>query len=107
MSKPGNGDQITVGDISHAQGVAVGRGARAHVRGSIISDAAKEVDAEAMRAALRELHAALGQANLPADTAIAAQTAAGTALIQGVKDGEVQPEPVVTQVQQIGETLKR
>ncbi len=45
MGDPRNGDYISVGNITNAQGVAVGREAQAHVADSAVNvGAAKEVD---------------------------------------------------------------
>jgi hypothetical protein len=107
MANRRDGDHITVGDISHAQGIAVGCGAHAQVTGSTIAGGARAIDPETLRATLKELRTALGQADLPDDTLIDVQTAAGNALRQGVKDGEVQPDALMYHVKEIGETLKQ
>lgn len=62
-------------------------------------------DPAAMRQALKELYAALEQAPLPDDAKIGAQTAAGNALLQGVKDGEVNLHAVESHVQEVANTL--
>ena len=105
MTDQHNGDNITIGDITHAQGIAIGRKAYASVQGSVNADAAS-LDPETVRAALKELRTALGQANLPDETVISAQTAAGNALVEGVKDDAVKPDVVLSNVQKAGEALK-
>ena len=106
MTDRPTGDHIQVGDIRQAQGIAIGRGARAEVHGNVISGAEAQVDPEALRSVLRELRTALGQAGLPDDVQLRAETAAGNALVQGIKDGKAQPEPLVAHVEQIGKSLK-
>jgi conjugal transfer/entry exclusion protein len=99
------GDNITVGDISGSQGVAIGRSARATVTGQNVSGDVK-VDARQLRAALEELYDALDQAQLPRDQVRVTQTAAGNAL-EGVDEDKVNADTVVHNVQKIGETLKQ
>jgi hypothetical protein len=101
------GDQIT---ISGSQVGAIGEGATGTVSGTlnIAGDAdqkANEVDVEALRAALKDLFTALPQANLPQDSLIKAQTAAGTALSDGIKDGKVNPESLVPKIKEVSESL--
>jgi len=102
MSEQSGGDHIQVGDISGAQGIAIGRGAQANVTGSNV---AGEVDTKALRAALEELHAALGLLGLPPGQVIAAQTAVGNAL-GGVQDEKVEKEAVVSNLEKVRDTLK-
>ena len=104
--QPRNGDHIEVGNITGSQGLAIGRQARAAVRGNR-SLGAGGGDPEALRAALTELHGALAQANLPPQTAITTQTAVGKALEEGVPGSEVKPEAVAANVQKVGEVLKQ
>src|SRR4051794_14717894 len=106
MAERHDGDSFQFGNLTNVQGLAAGRGARAEVHGNIIAGAAEQVDPETLRVALRELRTALGQANLPDETQLRAETAAGNALVQGVKDGKAQPEPLVAHVQEIGNSLK-
>jgi hypothetical protein len=103
--KPDGGDNITVGDIINAQGVAVGRGASVRVTGNNIPGDV-EINAGELRAALEELYDALEQGGLPRDKTRAAQTAAGNA-IAAVTDKEVKGDVVVDNVKRIGETLKQ
>ena len=74
-----DGDQITVGDVINAQGVAIGRNASARVIGNNILGDVK-IDATELRSALEDLFDALNQAALPRDKTRSAQTAAGNAL---------------------------
>jgi hypothetical protein len=99
------GDQITVGDISSTQGVAIGRNARVSVTGNNISGDLK-IDAKQLRAVLEELYDALDGTGLPRDKTRLAQTATGNAL-NGVSDEEVNGDTVVENVKKIGETIKQ
>jgi len=99
-----DGDQITVGDVINAQGVAIGRNASARVIGNNILGDVK-IDATELRSALEDLFDALNQAALPRDKTRSAQTAAGNAL-DAVKDDEVTADVVVENVKKIGETIK-
>jgi hypothetical protein len=99
------GDQITVGDISSTQAVAIGRNARVSVTGNNISGDVK-IDAKQLRAVLEELYDALDGTGLPRDKTRLAQTAAGNAL-NGVSDEEVNGDTVVENVKKIGETIKQ
>jgi carbonic anhydrase/acetyltransferase-like protein (isoleucine patch superfamily) len=107
MTNQDTGDHITIGDMSNVQGAAVGRNAQAHVTGNLTVGAAASIDPNALRAALKDLRTALGQANLPDDIVISTQTAAGTALMNGIKDDKVDSKTVVSNVQQIADTLKQ
>jgi hypothetical protein len=101
------GDQINI-DTKQSQIGAIGSHATGTVSGTINIDreAANEINAEELRAALTELYAALGQANLPPDKLIEAQTAVGTAINQDIKEGKVEPDSLVSNVQRVGETLQ-
>lgn len=98
------GDQISVGNITNAQGVAIGRSARATVMGSTIQ-AGATIDAGQLKAALQDLWQAIGQSQLPTEQQITAQTAAGNAL-GGVKDDTVDGDSVVDHVKKAGEALQ-
>ena len=98
------GDHITVGNVTNAQGVAIGRGASAIVHGVNLTGETRMDPAE-LRAVLSELYGALGQAGLPMDKMISAQTAVGTAL-ESVQSDQVAADPVVTNVQRVGDVLK-
>jgi uncharacterized protein (DUF697 family) len=100
-----NGDNITVGDISNTQGIAIGRNASAHVVGHNLPGDVK-VDAGELRTLLEQLYDALGQSALPREQTRLTQTAAGNALA-GVTQNEVHAKTVVEHVQKIGETLKQ
>jgi hypothetical protein len=106
MTSKCGGDEITVGDIQNAQGIAIGRQAQARVDGHVTS-VPQAVEAEAVRTALKVLRTALDTAGLAEDMAIRAQTAAGNALVEGVQDGQVQPESLVHHVRKVAETLKQ
>jgi hypothetical protein len=97
------GDSITVGDITNAQGVAVGRHASATVTGNNISGA--KVDAAQMRAVLESLYDELEKTGLPKKEARSVQTAAGNAL-EAVNDKEVNANVVADNVKKIAETMK-
>jgi hypothetical protein len=103
-TQPKDDDNITVGNISNAQGIAIGKHATARVIGHNISGDVK-VDAGELRAALEQLYDALGDVGLSRDKTRSAQTSAGNAL-EAVKDDEVKSETVVENVKRIGETLK-
>ncbi len=105
MTEQDRGDSIQVGNITQAQGVAIGRGARASVTGHNVAQGA-QLDPTALRSALQELFAALGQTGLPADKAIGTQTAVGKAL-EGVQDDQVQADTVVPNLERAGELLKQ
>jgi hypothetical protein len=62
-------------------------------------------DPAALRQALKDLYVALEQAALPEDVKIGAQTATGNALVQGVKDGEVNPPAIESHVREVADTL--
>jgi hypothetical protein len=64
------------------------------------------VDVAALRAALKELRAELVHEPLSDDALIAAQTSAGQALMEGLKDDQVQPEKLQEHIRGVGETLK-
>lgn len=99
-----DGDNITVGDIINAQGVAVGRNATARVIGNNIPGDVK-IDATELRSALEDLFDALSQAALPKDKTRSTQTAAGNAL-DAVNENEVKGDVVVENVKKIGDTIK-
>ena len=99
------GDNITVGDVINAQGVAIGRNATARVVGNNISGDVK-IDAKELRTALEGLYDALDQGDLPRDKTRSAQTAAGNAL-DAVTEKEVKSDVVVENVKRIGETIKQ
>ncbi|WP_033294532.1 hypothetical protein [Amycolatopsis jejuensis] len=101
----GNGDNITVGDITSAQGVAVGRNASAKVTGNNITGAS-DVDADALRAALNDLYDALADADLSRDQRIEAQTATGNAL-GGVTEETVDGPAVTSGLEKVGDTLRK
>jgi hypothetical protein len=92
----GDGDHITVGDISNAQGTAIGRHATATVTGHVMPCDVK-IDPRELRATLEELYDVLGETELPRDKTRSAQTATGIAL-EAVTEDEVKREPVVENV---------
>ncbi len=105
MTNQDTGDHITIGDISNAQGIAIGRHATARVVGHNMPQDVK-IDAAELRTALEQLYDALSEAPLPRDKTRSAQTAAGNAL-DAVTNNEVKSGTVVENVQKIGETLKQ
>lgn len=106
MSTQSNdGDNITVGNVSAAQGIAIGRQATARVVGHNISSDIK-LDAGALRSALEQLKHALDDVGVPADKRRDSQTLASEAL-EAVKDHEVNPDQLVENLKKIGEKLKQ
>ncbi len=103
-NEPDRGDSITVGDITSAQGIAIGKNATATVTGDNVAGHVK-VDPEQMRAALASLFDELARAGLPKDKARTAQTAAGNA-IDAVGNKEVRSNVVADNVKKIGDTIK-
>jgi hypothetical protein len=102
--KPDGGDSISVGNITGAQGVAIGRQATANVTGhNIASDA---LDRNQLKTILEGLLDALGDPQLPRDHTCAAQAAAGKA-ITAANDKESKPDSIVGGVKEIGDTLKQ
>jgi hypothetical protein len=99
------GDQITVGDITGSQGIAIGKNASARVTGHNLSGEVR-IDPGELRAALGELYDAVGDLDLPREQKITAQTATGTAL-QGVTDKEVDARTVTSNLERAGEALKQ
>jgi hypothetical protein len=102
--EPRRGDSFTVGDITNAQGVAIGTNATAIVTGNNVSGNTK-IDPEQMRSALNALYDELGNAGLPKDKTRSVQTAAGNA-IEAVGDKEVKSNVIADNVNKIGETIK-
>jgi hypothetical protein len=92
-----------VGNITNAQGVAVGEHASATVTGSNVSTG--NVNVDQLRAALESLYDDLATADLPKEKERSAQTAAGNA-IEAVnkKNGEL--DSVADNVKTIAETMK-
>ena len=68
---------------------------------------AKDVSPDAVRDALQALYDAVGQTNLPQGIQIDAQLAAGGALKEGIKDGGVDPDKLVSNVKKVGEALEQ
>jgi hypothetical protein len=106
MSKdqPHGGDTITVGDVTNAQGIAIGKNAAATVTGHNVSGNA-QIDPEQMRSALNTLYDELGNVGLPRDKIRSVQTAAGNA-IEAVGTREVKSNIVADNVKKIGESIK-
>jgi hypothetical protein len=98
------GDRIRVGNITSAQGVAIGSNARAEVVGHNLSGEAR-IDSGELRLALEELFEQLDGVRLSREQKIEAQTATGLALT-GVSDKEVKTEPVTTNLEKVGKTLR-
>jgi hypothetical protein len=101
-------DQIQIGSIDRSQVGAIGPHAKGKVSGplNINADAATQIDAQALKAALMDLYSALGQSNLPQDKLITAQGAVSTAINQDIKDDKVEPEGLASHVELVGKTLQ-
>ena len=105
MSEQTGGDHIEIGNIERSQGVAIGRGAHAYIQGNLVEGARPEIDVVALQAALQQLYVALGNADIAMPAKIAAQTATGNALSEGVQDGAVNVDPLVGHLKKVGETM--
>lgn len=108
MSDPAPGDHISIGDIKNAQGVAVGRGAQAHVTGNLTvaeHAATDQVDPAELRAVLDRLYDLLDEAGLPKDSMRKARRAAEDA-IEGVTEGRVEATTVTHNIEKLGEAFK-
>ena len=70
-------------------------------------DAAADIDPATLRATLTALHAAIGEAPLPKDRAISAQTSVGIALEGGVQNGEVKPAALMPSLEKAATTIKQ
>jgi hypothetical protein len=95
------GDYNTqVRDISGSQGVVLGSGSANVTQSS-------QFDPQALAAALMELHAALGTAQLPPRTQLQAQTLAGAAALEADPEaGQVDSDAVADKVKHVGTTLQ-
>lgn len=103
---PGDDIRATIhGDVSGQ--VAVGKQITQRQTIGAASAELTQADLVELRQALKDMHAALGQAHLPDDTLIGAQTAVGNALVQGIKNGEAKPGVILSHVQEVAETLKQ
>jgi predicted ABC-type sugar transport system permease subunit len=102
--KTDGGDSISVGNITSAQGVAIGRQATASVTGDNV--ASDILDPIQLKTILEGLQDALGAAKLPGDHTREAQTAARNA-IAAVSEKEFKPDSVVGSVKKIADTLKQ
>jgi hypothetical protein len=98
------GESISIGNITNAQGVAIGRNAQSYVVGQNISRDTR-IDANQLREALTQLHAALDQAGLPVDKKISTQTSVGLAL-EAAKGDQVQADGIVANVKKVGDVFK-
>jgi hypothetical protein len=103
--RSGDGDSITVGDVTSSQGVAVGRHAQSRVTGDNTAGSVRIVAGE-LRDALGELYDVLSDSGLSRDQRIEAQTATGSAL-NGVTDEGVDAQTVTSGLERVGETLRR
>jgi len=104
-NQPPHGDDIRVGNITHAQGIAIGRQASAHVTGDNIAGDVK-INPRELRTVLEQFYDALGEAQLSREKTRGAQTEAGNAL-NAVSDDDVKSDVVVGSVKKIGETFKQ
>ena len=100
-----HGDRFQISDISGSQVLGVGRGASSQFHGNVVSGG--QLDPQAISIALEGLYDSLGQASLPTGPRIAAQKAAGVALLEGVKDGEAKPEVISQNVQLAAGAVKQ
>ena len=82
------------------------RGSQIAFGGGQVNAEAGAVDPQALMAVLAELQAAIGELKLPPSDRLVAQTAAGNAALDGVKDGQVDVDVVKQNVERIGTTLK-
>jgi hypothetical protein len=98
------GDNITVGEIANAQGVAIGRNANARVAGNNAQGDAT-IDLKALRSALESLYDSLEQGTLPRDKTRSAQTAVENAL-NAASEEPIKSDVVVDNVKKIGEAIK-
>jgi propanediol dehydratase small subunit len=99
------GDEITVGDITGSQGVAIGRNAQTRVTGHNVSGDVR-IDSGQLRSALEELYDALGDAELSRNQRIDVQTATGNAL-KGVTADSVDSDTVTSNLEKVGDTLRQ
>jgi hypothetical protein len=102
--KPDGGDSISVGNITGAQGVVIGRQATANVTSHNI--ASGFLDRNQLKTILEGLLDALGEAQLPRDHTRAAQAAAGR-VITAANEKESEPDSIVGGVKEIADTLKQ
>lgn len=105
VDRPGDGDSVTVGNITSSQGVAVGRNAQSWVTGDNTTGDV-HIDAGELRSALGELYDALGDTGMSRDLRIQAQTAAGNAL-SGVTDEGVDADTVTSGLDRVGQALRQ
>jgi hypothetical protein len=103
MSTESHRPSIQVGNITNAQGVAVGEHVTATVTGSTINSGA--VDLGQLRTALESLYDGVATAGLPKDKARGAQTAAGNAIEAAAeKDGKL--DAVAGSVKKVADMMK-
>lgn len=103
------GDETNVGSISGSQVGAIGNNATGNVSGTLVvnSGAANEINLDQLRDVLKELWSILGQSDLSMEQQIAAQTAAGSALTEGIVGGSIEPDSLTARLKQVGDTLKQ
>jgi len=89
---------------SQAQAVAAGRGAR--VDAVELSSGGEIPSPSELRGALMALRASLREEKLSEEVLITAETAAGNALVSGVKSDEVKADIVTANVKAVADTLK-
>ena len=104
-------EEVLMGDRYEISGQVGAVGPHAQATGNTFTqiryDAAAAIDPTALKAALSDLYGAIGEAGLPKDRAISAQTAVGTALENGVQGNEIKPDAVVTNIEKVGSILKQ
>ena len=105
MPEDRSGDSINIGDISSSRGIAVGRGAKAHVTEAATSSMGA-ADMVALRGALEKLYEALSEEPLPPRTRIASQTVVGTAIASAEESAPSNARELPRQIETIGNTLQ-
>ena len=102
--KSGEHGNISVGDITKSQGVAIGNHAQAQVTGHNISGDIG-TNLKELKTVLEEFYDSLGTTELPREKMRSAQIAAGDAL-RSVSQDDVKSGVVIENVKKVGEALK-
>src|SRR5262249_24233693 len=101
--------EVIMRDVFVNTGVAGAQGPNADVHDNTftqVAGAAQVADAAGLVAALIDLQTALGVTDLPPHARLQAQTAAGNAALEGVKDGKVLADALTENVRRVGAVLK-
>jgi hypothetical protein len=109
-SPRGRGGSSNEGIVVHggtltSRQIVVGSGAHGTYT-EAVGPGAEAVDIAALRTALKELRTSLGQANLSDDVLIGAQTAAGSAIVEGLQGERVTVGALEEHLRQVAATLK-